>query len=529
MSGSTTANAAAFYVDRHVEEGRGARPAVRGSGRSLSYADVLEQSARAAQVFADAGIDYEDRVVLLAPDSPEYVVAFWGLVRLGAVPVPVNHRLTAAEWRHMFTDCRAAGAVVATDYAEAVADIRAETGWPRKAWLLKDAEAREGFASLPDLLAQADGDFPPRPTSIDDMAVIQYTSGSTGGPKGVVHLHRGLLALDRGFPRRLALAEDDVCFSAAPLSFGYGLGNSVLFPCGAGASSVVAERLADPFTVFETIEAERPTVFFGVPSLYSALLGVSDAEERFDTSSVRLWISGGDHVSAALFERWQRRFGAEILNGMGSTECLHIFISGEPGRCRPGTTGTPAPGCEIRLVDEHGAPVPTGEVGFLEVRSESNGARYWNRHPATTRTMVGEWVRTDDTMVADADGFYTFVGRADDLIKSGGLKVSPIEIEGHLLDHEEVAECAVVAVPNADGVNTLTAYVRPVAEDADARALRRRLRGYARETLAPHKRPSVIEVVEQLPRTPTGKVSRHKLRAGAGSGQEQPEASAQPG
>jgi acyl-coenzyme A synthetase/AMP-(fatty) acid ligase len=256
---------------------------------------------------------------------------------------------------------------------------------------------------------------------------------------------------------------------------------------------------------------------------------VPAAEERFETSSVRLWVSGGDHVSAALFERWRRRFGAEILNGMGSTECLHIFISGEPGRCRPGATGTPVPGCAIRLLDEDGQPVGVGEVGHLHVRSEANGARYWNKHPETTQTMLGAWTRTGDTMMQDADGVYTFVGRTDDLIKIGALKLSPIEIEGHLLEHDEVAECAVVVIPNEDGINTLTAYVRPAAEGANVRELRLRLRAYVRATLSSHKQPRVIEVVDTLPRTPTGKVSRHKLRAAAGSREEQAQASLQSG
>jgi benzoate-CoA ligase family protein len=530
MSVPRRANAAAFYLDRHLQEGRAERPALRGDGRLLTYGDLLGESARAAHVFADAGIGYENRVVLLGPDSTDYVTAFWGAIRAGAAPVPVSHRLSLGEWRYVCADCRPVGAVVAPDFVEVMREIRESVGWPRAVWVLDPAPDAlpAGFAALSTCRAAAPATFENRLTSIDDMAVIQYTSGSTGTPKGVVHLHRGLLALDSCFPRRLALGEDDVCYSAAPLSFGYGLGNSVLFPFGAGASSVLRAGLADPYSVFETIRVERPTVFFAVPGLYSAMLGIPDAQDRFDTSSVRLWVSGGDHVTVALFERWRRRFSAEILNGMGSTECLHIFISGEPGRCVPGATGTPVPGCDIRLLDDQERPVGDGQVGNLFVRSDANGARYWNRQDETVRTMLGPWTRTGDTMVRDAAGTYTFIGRIDDVIKIGALKVSPIEIEARILEHDEVAECAVVVIPNEDGVNTLTAFVRPGAADTEARALRRRIRAYLRDSLPMHKCPRVIEVVEELPRTPTGKVSRHRLRQEA-SGKEHAKAGLEAG
>ena len=511
-------NAVHHFVDRNVDEGRGERVAFRTARQALTYRELLDLVQRAANVLLLADTDYERRVLLVLPDSIEFVALLWGAIRIGAVPVPVHTRLSTDDYAYICADCRPQIAIVAPEHAETLATIRQHLPFPRTVIVAGAERAPEGTLPLEPLLAEAAPACEARPMSRDDMALIQYTSGSTGMPKGVVHLHRGLLELPRAFGARLELREDDLCFSAAKLFFGYGLGNSVLFPQSAGASALLHAPPADPIGVFKTIDGFKPTVFFGSPSLYAAMLAVHGAEEAFDLSSVRLCISAGEALSASIFERWRQRFGMDILDGLGSTECLHIFISGEERRLRPGCTGTVVPPYEVKLLDDQGTPVGPGEVGHVHVSGPANAARYWNRHDATQATMVGRWTRTGDLMGRDADGFYFFVGRTDDVLKVRGMKVSPLEIEECLVGHPAVRECAVVGATSEEGVTTIHAYVRLDAEWQAGAPLKRELREHLQRSLAAHKVPRVFEFVDELPRSGTGKLARYKLRERLGGG-----------
>ncbi|HMJ01957.1 MAG TPA: AMP-binding protein, partial [Conexibacter sp.] len=357
-----TANAAACYVDRHVAEGRGERRALVTRSGSWTYADLLDHVERAGFMLCAAGVRPLDRVAIVLPDTPDAAAILLAAMRIGAIPAPLHARLSHDEYAFICQDARPRAAVVGSEHADGMLRIRAQTGWPEVVVVLGDSpHAGDVFAAGPAMAAG--GRSEAAPTAPDDVALLQYTSGSTGRPKGVVHLHRGLLALPGGFDRRLELRTDDLCFSAAKLSFGYGLGNSLLFPLGTGTPALLRAEPSEPLGVLEEIHDARPTVFFGGPALYAAMLTVTDAGAHFDTSSVRLYVSAGESLGASLFRRWEERFGRQILDGFGSTECLHVFIAGEPGDLRPGRVGTVVPPYEVRLLDEAGAPVTRGQAG----------------------------------------------------------------------------------------------------------------------------------------------------------------------
>ncbi|HJQ31325.1 MAG TPA: benzoate-CoA ligase family protein [Pyrinomonadaceae bacterium] len=514
------ANASQFYLDGRLEGGGGADPALRFENRATTYEELFHTAGRAGNLFAESGVGFENRVVLILPDSPLFVAAFFGLMRIGAVPVPVSTRLAPAEYLYILADCRPEAVVITSEHRPMLDGILRQLddyGLPRPShvWVTDSDLSSPPYEPLARHLDGAVSLCRVRPTRGDDVALIQYTSGSTGIPKGVVHLHRGLLEVARHIPGRLKLHKGDVCFSAAKLSFGYGLGNSVFFPLSVGACSVLMAGPADPYSVYDTVRRELPTVFFGVPSLYSAILSVPRCATEFDLSSVRLFVSAGERLSAGLFKRWKETFGSEIVEGFGSTECLHVFISSEEGCIKPGSTGTLIEGNEAKLVGDDGRPAAVGEPGELYVKSGANAARYWNRQDETAATMVGPWTRTGDVLYCDEDGYFFFVGRTDDLLKVGGLKVSPAEIEEALLLHEAVAECAVVCPEREDGTNVIVAYVRPREGWEAVSGVKRKLRAHLGGLLASHKLPREIIFVSELPRTFTGKVARYKLRSPA--------------
>lgn len=510
-------NAVSYYVDRHLQAGREDKIAFHYQDQKISYSELAVQVRKAGRVFSDAGVDYEDRAVLILPDCLSFVFAFFGLISIGAVPVPLSSRLALNDYLYVLADCRPKAAVVSSEILPMLEQIRARLAkenlpFPKSVWVVESETASAGHGSFEQTLAQAEASPSNRRTSIDDVALIQYTSGSTGVPKGVVHLQRGLLNVSENIVSRLQLNEDDVFLSAAKVSFGYGLGNSVLFPLSCGASSILFPKLADPYNVYEVVKRNNPTVFFGVPSLYSSILSVPRCETEFGFQGIRVCVSAGERLSPTLFEKWKSTFGHEIVEGIGATECLHIFICSEEGHIKPGSTGKPIDGVEAKLVDDEGQPVATGETGSLYVRANFNGARYWNKHEETSRTMVGPWTRTSDLLYQDGDGYFFHVGREDDVIKVGGLKVSPIEIEECLLTHESVKECAAVSKTEVDGTNSIAAYVCLRDHHEPSKALERDLKKFMGRSLSRHKIPRVISFVEELPRTTTGKIARYKLR-----------------
>lgn len=493
------ANAGAWYLSRHDDAPHAV--CLRTESAQVTYGEMARLCRQAGAALTERGVGLEDRVLLVLPDSPELVGLIMGAMMIGAVPVPVSTRLTPGEYSYIGEDCRPRIGVVAEDLLDSVAGALAVCTYQPSVCTpgaLLDGTQAECHAAM---------------TSRDDAALIQYTSGSTGTPKGVVHLHRGLIALPDGFASTLALTPEDICFSAAKISFGYGAGNSVFFPLATGAQAYLHHGASDPFSVVSILRRVGPTVFFGVPTLYSALLSLPGDTTNGAFSSVRLFISAGEHLNQTLRDRWRSRFGMELVDGLGSTECLHIFMTSVPRPPAGEPGGTLVPGIDARLMDDAGEVLDGSGTGHLWIKSASNAARYWNNHDETMRTMSGPWTRTGDQVFRDDGGYLHYLGRSDDIVKVGGLKVAPSEVESTLMEHPVVAACAVVARTDELGTTAIAAYVKLTDGVDPTPEVERGISRHARANLASHKRPRTYIFVDDLPTTSTGKIARYRLRA----------------
>jgi benzoate-CoA ligase family protein len=510
-------NAAHYFVDRHVEAGDGDRIAVRSMGRQLSYGDLQQQSSAFAAGLRAVDVRQGERVVFVCSDRPELLTGMLGCWRHGAVAVPVSTMLTGPELAKVVADSGARMLVVTPEFA-AAAQVAAEAA-PELAHLVAvdgaalTSTATAALTSWDEVLEggswQAGTVVPPAATYADSPALWLYTSGTTGTPKGAMHRHENLRAVCETYARDvLQISRDDVCFSIAKLFFAYGLGNGALFPLSIGATTVLEPRRPSPDVVVERMREDMPTLFFAGPTFFAALLAADLPEDTF--RSVRLCVSAGEALPATLYTRFTTRFGVEVLDGIGSTEALHIFLSNKVGEVRPGTSGTPVPGYDIELRDENGRPVPDDTPGALYVRGASLASGYWCRTDATREVFQGEWLRTGDTYTRSADGYYTCLGRSNDLLKAGGIWVSPAEVEDRLLQHPDVVEAAVVGVPDSNELDKPVACVvlaDGASVDADG------LVQWCREGLASFKRPRAVLVVDELPKTATGKIQRFVLRS----------------
>jgi benzoate-CoA ligase family protein len=504
-------NVASYFVDRHMREGRAALPAIFYEDRVLTFGDVHELANRAGNALAELGVELEDRVFLLCLDAPEFMAAFWGAIKLGAVPVPINTLLRAEDYRYLLDDSRAKVAVVSAPLLPQVTPILGEARYLRRV-LVAGGEPGP-YLSWEAELATASPALAPAPTSRDDAAFWLYSSGSTGFPKGAVHLHHDMVICLETYARQvLRMGPEDRVLSAAKLFFAYGLGNAGYFPLGVGGQSVLNPHRPTPELMFELIARHRPTLFFGVPTLYASMLAIKEAERRWDLGSLRLCVSAGESLPDEIYHRWRERFGVEILDGIGTTEILHVFISNQPGAARPGASGRPVPGYEATIVDDEGYPVPRGEIGNLRVKGDSIMAYYWNKHDKTKETLFGPWIQTGDKYYEDADGYFWYCGRSDDMLKVGGIWVSPVEVEATLVRHPAVLEAAVVGQEDEARLVKPKAFV-VLKEPAQAStALADELKTFVKQSIAPYKYPHWIEFTTELPKTATGKIQRFRLR-----------------
>ena len=509
---SGTYNAATDLIERNLKAGRAGKLAYRDDHAALTYGDLAKRVDAAAHALRGLGLQPEQRVLLVMLDTIDFPAMFLGAIKAGIVPVPVNTMLATADYDFMLRDSRAKVLVVSDALYPRLKPILGAQ--PNLQHVVVAGEPVDGNATVAALLDSAASLGPARAadTTADDIAFWLYSSGSTGQPKGVVHLQSHLVKTAELFAKPiLQLTENDVLFSASKLFFAYGLGNSLTFPLSVGATTLLTAERTSPAAVFRMLTKHKPTVFFGAPTLYAAMLASPELPARGEVS-LRLCSSAAEPLPAHIGIRWTEHFGVHILDGIGSTEMLHVYLSNRPGDVRYGTTGKPVPGYEIRLVDDDGSAVPRGEIGELQVSGPTSAAFYWNNRERSRHTFMGPWTRSGDKYRQDEDGYYLYCGRTDDMLKVGGIYVSPAEVESALASHDDVLEAAVVGAKDDAELIKPKAYVVLKPGHAPSPALADALKDHVKSRLAPYKYPRWIEFIDEMPKTATGKIQRFKLR-----------------
>ncbi|HZV21712.1 MAG TPA: benzoate-CoA ligase family protein, partial [Hyphomicrobiales bacterium] len=531
-------NAALYFVDRHRFGNIGEKAAfieAEPGGRTLTYRDLASQSDRMAALYRRHGLRPEDRAAMLLLDRIEFPIIFWGSLKAGVIPIPLNTLLSTEIYDAILRDSRARALFVSPELWPTIAPALADNPYVQSVFFVPQPGATNGsslfgrfFGNQAKKSARTAKTYlftrelsasqmqPVLAVSPDECAFWLYSSGSTGAPKGVRHVHSSLKYTADTYGRQvLGIEHDDVVFSAAKLFFAYGLGNSMTFPMSVGATTILFSGRPTPENVAAVIEKTQPTVFYGVPTLYAAMLARLEGKKPLGAERLRRCVSAGEALPAEVGERWRRFFGVDILDGVGSTELLHIFLSNRPGDVVLGTSGVAVPGYELRLVDEHGSPVAPGAIGELLVKGLSAADGYWNQREKTRQTFEGWWTRTGDKYELREDGRLIYCGRTDDMFKVSGIWVAPFEVEQALVSHAAVLEAAVVAQKDEDGLDKPKAYVvlKPGAQRGE---LEEALKEHVKDKIGKWKYPRWIEFIDELPKTATGKIQRFKLRAVSG-------------
>jgi benzoate-CoA ligase family protein len=505
-------NVTTKLIDEMVEKGLGDKVAVYYQDKTHTYAEMQSLINKVGNALKILGVHMEERVMLVMYDSPEAMASFFGAIKIGAIPIPVNYMYTMHDYRYLLNNSRARTLIAHEDFIEEIEGFKDKFLYLENT-IIVGKKTRAYHISFYDIVNRCSDKLDVAYTTFEDTAFWVYTSGSTGVPKAAVHLqHDVFTCIDSYAKGILGITQDDVLFSASKFFFAYGMGNSFFYPLGTGASVVLLPDRPRPETIFATINHYHPTVFFGVPTLYANMLGIEDAEKKYDLSSLRICTSAGEALPQEIFYEWKKRFGLEILDGIGSTELLHIFISNRPGDVKPGSSGKIVPGYQARIVDDKGDEVPDGEIGTLQVKGESIAAYYYRHHDKTKTSMLGEWFDTGDKYYRDAEGYYYYCGRGDDMLKVGGIWVSPIEVEDALISHPAVLEAAVVAKTDEHNLVKPKAYIVLKKGKQPSEELSKDIQAFVKNNIAPYKYPRWIEFVKDLPKTNTGKIMRYKLR-----------------
>jgi benzoate-CoA ligase family protein len=507
-------NFAADILQRNLAAGRADKIAFIDHRGKYSYADLADRVERFGHVLRGLGLRSEERILICLLDTIDWPTAFLGAIKAGVVAIPVNTLMTEDDYRFMLEDSRARMLVVSEEllpkFAPAIAASKSLQH------VIVSGAAVHGHHHFADLLAAADTKPVTAATTADDMCFWLYTSGSTGRPKGAVHSHADLKLTDELYAKPiLGIAENDICYSVAKLFFAYGLGNALTFPMSAGATTVLLPARPTPEAVADLLKKHQVTIFYAVPTFYAAFLASPAAPARGELK-IRRSVSAGEALPPDIGRRWSERYGIDILDGLGSTEMLHIFLSNRPGDVKYGTSGKPVPGYDIRLIDDDGKLIEApGEMGELQVRGPTSAMMYWNNRAQSRATFLGEWTRSGDKYVEDENGYFVYCGRRDDMLKVSGMYVSPFEVEGVLQSHPDVLEAAVVGWPDIDKLIKPKAFVVLKSPDKASDAFAQKLQDECRQKLAVFKYPRWIEFRRELPKTATGKIQRFKLRAEA--------------
>lgn len=506
-------NVAKYLVDDSVEQGRGDRIAYHfhtddeQKCKKITYKELSELTNRVGNALRTIGVERENRVMILQNDSIKAVANLLGSIKIGAIPFAANTMDEPEKYKYLLQDSSAYAAVVDEDY---LPKIESQAKPLRK--LVVVGESKNNL-SYDRLIRNTSPELEVADTARDSVAIFQYTSGTTGDPKGVMHTHGGIIySTDTYFSRVLNLCEDDICFSVSKIFFGFGQGNSIWGPLRWGASVLLYPGMARPEKVFQLVERYGVTVLFAAPTHYRKMVQPESKLETYDLSHLRLCVSAGEALPPIVYRQWKAQTGIELLDGLGSTEAFHIFISNRSGQVKPGSSGVPVPGYEAKVVDKDGDRVPLGEVGNLLAKGGSVAIGYWNKYEKTKDTFKGWWLSTGDIYVKDEEGYYTYQGRADDMIRSGGVWVSPIEVEDTLMEHPAVIDAAAIPGRTKEGLLRVKAFVVLDESYEPSDDLEEKLKSFVKSKIAAYKKPTWIEFAKELPRTSTGKIMRHKLR-----------------
>lgn len=503
-------NASTTFIDDNLKAGRGDKAAILYGDQSLTYKAVAANVCKTGNALVKLGVQMEQRVMLLLLDCPEFVYSFFGAIRMGAVPIPTNTLLKPADYEYLLNDSRASALIVSEPLYSSIEPIRKNLKWLKHVIVV--GKNPPGTMNFAEWVNSESAELAPADTSKDDACFWLYSSGTTGFPKGAVHLQHDMAYCAENYARNiLDIYESDRTFSVAKLFFAYGLGNALYFPFYVGATTILFPGRPEPKAIYEVATQTKPTLFFCVPTAYAGLLALEDMS-AYDLKSVRLCVSAGEALPKALYDKWFAKWQVEILDGIGSTEILHIFISNRAKQVRAGSSGKLVPGYDATIADENDQELPQGEVGNLLIRGDSTCAYYWNKHEKTKQTIVGEWIRTGDKYMMDQDGYFWYQGRSDDMLKVGGIWVSPVEVEAALISHPAVLECAVIGLMDKDELVKPKAFVVLKPSHTGSAKLEEELKAFVKDKIAPYKYPRWIKFVNELPKTATGKIQRFKLR-----------------